>query len=524
MMLAQSSGRTFDEPGPTRSGALAAALVLSSIFWLLAWYLGTGQAIVSIWLRSDTFVHGILVVPISAWLIWLRRDALAVLDLRPNFFVLLLVALAGFGWLLGHLAAAGVVQQFGLVIMIPLLVWTVLGTRAAKEIAFPLCFLLLAVPFGEFLEPIMMEYTADFTVFAIRLSGIPIYREGQFFALPSGNWSVVEACSGLRYLIASVTLGLLYAYLTYRSFSRRAIFVVVSFIVPIVANWLRAYMVVMIGHLSGMKYAVGVDHLIYGWVFFGVVILILFWIGSHWREDLDPPMAQPQSTAPALAHNASLWPILAATVAAAAVVALWPLYASRMEDAGSNPLPAVQAPPASRGWQAIDSPFTSWTPRFASPRAQITQTYGEGARRVGLYVGYYRNQSQGTPLISSQNVLVHSGDREWANSGETERALVFNDEKIALIEAQLRGGTTRLLVWRWYWVDGQFTLNPYWAKLLQAKSQLFGRGDDGAVVIAYTTLDADREAARASLQAFVDAMLPGIVKGLDHARRVKPGA
>ena len=62
------------------------------------------------------------------------------------------------------------------------------------------------------------------------------------------------------------------------------LFVALSVIVPIIANGMRAYMIVMIAHLSDMKLALGVDHLIYGWVFFGIVMLLLFWIGSFWRE------------------------------------------------------------------------------------------------------------------------------------------------------------------------------------------------------------------------------------------------
>ena len=62
-------------------------------------------------------------------------------------------------------------------------------------------------------------------------------------------------------------------------------FVGVSIVVPIVANWLRAYMIVMLGHLTNNRLAVGVDHIIYGWVFFGIVMVLMFWIGSRWRED-----------------------------------------------------------------------------------------------------------------------------------------------------------------------------------------------------------------------------------------------
>ena len=69
--------------------------------------------------------------------------------------------------------------------------------------------------------------------------------------IPSGTWSVVEACSGVRYLMASFMVGTLFAYLNYRSTAPpRWIFVGVSIAVPIVANWLRAYLIVMLGHLS----------------------------------------------------------------------------------------------------------------------------------------------------------------------------------------------------------------------------------------------------------------------------------
>jgi hypothetical protein len=61
-------------------------------------------------------------------------------------------------------------------------------------------------------------------------------------------------------------------------------------------------------------------------------------------------------------------------------------------------------------------------------------------------------------------------------------------------------------------------VNPYWVKLLQAKSQLLGEGDDGAVVILYTELDTDREAAANRLQNFTSAMLPAISRSLDNAR------
>ena len=95
--------------------------------------------------------------------------------------------------------------------------------------------------------------------------------------------------------MASFMVGCLFAYLNYASWRRRLIFALVSLAVPIVANWLRAYMIVMLGHYSGNQLAVGADHLVYGWVFFGIVITVVFMVGARWS---DPPR-EPQVLADA---------------------------------------------------------------------------------------------------------------------------------------------------------------------------------------------------------------------------------
>ena len=259
---------------------------------LLAVVLGlcyaTAEAMVQIWLRSETFTHAFVVPPIVLWLVWRQRDALRLMTPRPCVWALLPLAGAAAAWLLGNLVWANSVSQLAFTAMLVLAVPVVLGVQVTRALAFPLAFLFFAVPVGEFLTPVMMQWTADFTVMALRASGIPVYREGLQFVIPSGNWSVVEACSGIRYLMASFMVGSLFAYLNYVSTKRRLAFVAVSLAVPILANWLRAYLIVMLGHLSDNKIATGVDHLVYGWVFFGIVILAMFFIGARWAE---PPLA-----------------------------------------------------------------------------------------------------------------------------------------------------------------------------------------------------------------------------------------
>lgn len=505
-------------PNAHKGWIFLVVLVCSAAFWLLTWYGDTVESMVTTWMHSETFAHGFLIVPISAWLIWRRRHQIRVLNVRPNFWMLLPLVAVGFGWLLGHLAAVVVVQQYSLIFMILFLVAAIVGNQIVKELAFPLLFLLFAVPFGEVLLPVLMEHTADFAILALRLTGIPVYREGLYFTVPSGNWSVVEACSGLRYLIASLTLGVLYAYLTYRSFERRAIFIALSIVAPIVANWLRAYMIVMIGHLSSMKYAVGVDHLIYGWLFFGVVMLILFWVGSFWREDdVAEEIQLPLSQSASIGHS-SWVAIVMVTLVSAVTVAVAPTFASYLQR-GAHVQPVLQVPVGLGGWKLSAGSLADWVPRYLNPSARIGQTYENGTKRVELYVGYYRNQRQSAELIASQNVLVHSNDKVWGRVGESRRTARFGANELKFTETSIRSREHRLLVWHWYWVDGQYTTNSYWAKLLEARSQLFGRGDDAAVIVVSAPFDAGANEAAPQLQSFVDAMLPKITDALQNARQ-----
>lgn len=497
------------------SGKLAVALVASVVFWLIAWYWDTAASMAAIWWQSDTFAHGMVVYPISIWLIWRQRIFLASLPIEPAFFALIPFALASLGWLLGDLGSVHAARQLSLIAMVACAAWTVLGTRIARAIAFPLAFTFLAAPVGDFLTPVLVERTADFTVGALRLTGIPVYREGNNFVVPSGSWSVVYECSGLRYLIASVTLGLLYAYLTYRSFKRRLIFVLASIWFPVMANWLRAYMIVMIGHLSGMKYATGVDHLIYGWVFFGLVMLLLFWIGSFWREDIAPERPDAAGLLPAGRQVLSRG-TLASAVLVSAIATAAPGYVEHLDAGG--PIAAIQLRPLSEvnGWSTDTGADTDFLPRYRGARATSKQTYSRDGQRVGVFIGYYSRQGEGAQLISSQNALVTNEDRSWNQLSQRRIA----DERLGfdVLRSVLRSGDGDLVVWHWYWVGGRFTSHAELAKFWQAFDKLRGRGDDAAVLMIYARSGKGNGHAEAALAAFANDMVPEISTALTQTR------
>jgi exosortase A len=487
------------------SVALAVVVLLVGV---LALYWKTTLSMVAIWERSETFAHGFLVFPIFCYLLWRRRDALAGLEPRPYLGALLGIAAAGAAWLLGEIVSAASVSQFAMVAMVPLAVWAVLGTRIAMALVIPLAFLFFAVPLGEFLVPTLIDWTANFTVAALRASGIPVYREGNYFYIPSGAWSVVEACSGLRYLIASLMVGCLYAYLSYRSPIRRAVFIAASLIVPIVANWLRAYMIVMIGHLSSNRLAVGVDHLIYGWLFFGVVIGLLFWIGSRWRED-DAPVSAGAIRPSATDIDANARPahrIWTAALAAVVLMVIWQPLRAHLDPSGNATTVRLEQLTGRGGWVAVPDSFSAWRPDVSGARAELRQTFARGGERVGLYVAFYRGQTQETKAITSSNQLVVPKNAVWRLAGVRQLAADVGGEVLDVRAGVAASHQQRLAVWQWYWADGAVTSSDVAAKLYQALSVLRGHGDPVAWVVVYTPTDTGEPQVRAALQAFTADM------------------
>src|SRR6185312_11723661 len=339
------------------------------------------------------------------------------------------------------------VAQFSMTALLDLAVIAVLGTNVARKLTFPLAFLFFAVPFGDVFLPVLMDWTANFTVAALRLSGIPVYKDGLVFVIPSGTWSVIEACSGVRYLIASLMVGTLYAYLTYRSNVRRWLFIMFAAVVPIVANWIRAYLIVLLGHVSSNRLAVGVDHLIYGWIFFAFVILLMFWIGGHWREDEAGGGSIVESTHDNIAGASTSGPQL-------------------------------------------------WSTAIEAPSAVDERRFSRAGMNVGLYIAYYRNQDSQRRLVASSNVLVRSNDRIWRRESPAHvDSIAVGGMTTGVHTAEIvhaNGG--RLVAWQFYWIDGRLMAGEVAAKLATALARLRHGRDDSAVVVVYTPAESERAA------------------------------
>jgi len=489
-----SAAHHFDRPAARVFAAFAFACLLSIGIFPDAWL-----SMVRVWSNSETFAHGFIALPCAAWMLWRRSDDWSPLPQRIWWPAAIALAGCGVLWLVGRLGGVASIEQFAAVAFIAATMLLLVGPTVTRALAFPLAFLFFAVPVGEFLTPLMMDYTADATVTALRWSGIPVFREGLHFSLPTGRWSVVEACSGLRYLIASLALGVLYAYLQFRTLRYRLAFVALALVVPIVANWVRAYGIVLLGHLSDMRIATGVDHLIYGWLFFGFVMALLFWIGSRWREPpsstagredearAEAPNDTPSEATFSFAHAASALPprsrMLAAAALALAVAFVWRPVAAGLLDA-TQPVDAI-APLRTALAPFPDADTFGFEPRFADAVAELHAARRIEGGVVQVHAFYYARQHETHEMVHSGHTVVRADDFRWPVSWSGRQQLPWGD----VAASRLRGPDgEQYLVWHWYAVRNAWTASEYRAKAATAWSLATGHGDHSLAFVLVTPL------------------------------------
>lgn len=430
---------------------------------------------VSIWVRSETFTHGFFVMPASLWLIWQNKPLHPHLyPNQPSLLGLGFILINGFIWLLASLTHTLVIQQYTLVGILIGSLWFYLGNKVTRKLLFPLAFLYFMVPVGEALLPYLMEYTATFTIGLLRLTGISVYREGLHFSIISGNWSVIEACGGLRYLLSTITLGVIYAYITYTKTYKRTIFIIFSIILPIVANGFRAYMIVMIGHLSDMTLAVGIDHLIYGAIFYAFIIFILFFVGSLWKDPISEISHTPYPKKQVNTYTSKQNGLIVVTMIFS--LGIWSFISAQLQShyqANSN-IPEWSILTENKTWHELkESPSWGWRPKMDGAVEESLRYFKKENLIIGYYQANFGNESQGSELVNTKNELIHPQYRkEWHSIEQSVEQ--FSKPVITANLATIRNNQHNLDITTlaWYQIGSHTMNNIYVAKLYQLYKRL----------------------------------------------------
>ncbi|WP_234032197.1 exosortase A [Parerythrobacter jejuensis] len=420
------------------------ALVVAAVFLATS---GDWIVMAKQWWNISTYNHILLIPLIVGALVWSRRSELA--KIAPEAWWPGLLGLGGamFVWLLGTIGGVNTISQFGAVAALQMSVLALLGPRVAAGLAFPLAYMLFLVPFGDELVPALQMITAKITIALTEWSGIPAQIEGVFIDTPAGLFEVAEACSGVKFLVAMVALGVLVAQTCFNRWSRRAVFMAACIIVPILANGVRAWGTIYIAQSQGIEFAAGFDHIFYGWIFFAIVVALVLGVAWQWfdRAPDEPAIdGEALATAPSLDPLASFRmagnPAILAASLTVLVFALWASVASRLE----AQMPSRISLPQIEGWQSVPyTPELDWEPRATGADHRLLGRYRNGAgQEVDVFIATYSSQGDGKEAsAANEGALVPDTAWRWM-SGETAQTGAKVDQLYALGRIKRRAETS----------------------------------------------------------------------------------
>jgi exosortase A len=463
--MSQPAATFVDEPLTRILSGLRDALVglaIGLVALALLFHAEIASA-VKTWIDSTAYNHCFLVIPIAGFLIWDRRASLRGLTAAPLPLVALLALPLGVVWLAAERLGIMEGRQLVAVTMVEVLFLAMFGWRLWLALLGPLLYLYFLVPFGDFLTPQLQDVTTWFIRHGVDILGIPAYIDGYIIEIPEGSFFVAEACAGLRFLIASIAFGVLYSLLMYRTPMRRILFIAASIVVPIIANGFRALGIVVLGHILGSAQAAAADHILYGWIFFSLVILMLIALGLPFREDGEPvrPTVSPMTQDPGAARQG-----LVAGLLVAALAALGPLIVLVLSQASAMPDMALKPVDLSPSCVNLGAP----TIPEGSPGRAIVQRVNCDGTVMTVEFEVFSPRSTAAPVNAERRRLTRLPDADDTSEAQVTTKAGGPMPGWRLIHAN----DPAFVAAAGLWIDGKPTTPGLAMRLRMARTSLTG--------------------------------------------------
>lgn len=484
----------------SRRGIAVATAIFVLAMAVVALYRDSYATIWDLW-KLSTYQYAFIVVPATAYLLWSQRAVLNAQRVEPSKSALLLLIVLTVLWYVSRATATQAVEHTAAMLAVPALVWAVLGWPVLRTTAISWLLLLIAIPVGEVLTPLLMVITADIATQLLSLFGIGFIRTGQYISLSGGEFKVADVCSGLRYLLTGLALAIPFSHWSFRSARARMIFVALTAVVFVLGNGLRAFIVMAVASASHMRYLGGYDHVVFGTVLFGVLLGLVFLVARRFTQAPAKPSGLGTGVEPPQMNRTR---VSVAAVAGLGILAVGPAI---------GPYRPLSAPPSAQvqlpqlpGCSAPGEWRAGWAPIVHGAALERRGSYQCGRFDLHILVVAYARQAAGSELVGAGNEIVPS---DWWQSGAQTTVQVASGpgRSHEVRQALQTTAASSSLTWNWYAIDGHATVSEFGVKLRQARSALLLRAADSrAYVVSVTGPPSARDALREQAQQAVLAL------------------
>lgn len=521
--LSDIPGPEIQRRRPILLWGLAAVIVL--LFGIA--YAESLKYLVTQWMEDDNFSHGFFVPVITAALIWWRRERIVAAGLVSSWWGLVPAAFGLVFYIVSELSTVYFLQHLSLWLMIVGLALVIAGPQGTRQMAFPLGYLLTMIPPPQMLQQSMSAslqlMSSALGVGFLQLIGVTAFREGNVIDLGPIQLQVVEACSGLRYLIPLIALTLLSAYLFQHRLWKRVVLVASAIPLAVLLNGLRIGLIGVLVERFGKGAAEGFMHLFEGWLLFVLSLAILgaeMWllgkVGDESVPDADRSEARPGaalSSGPAA--SVMMGPALAC-VGLLAVTTSISFQATGRDQAPPPRQTFVDFPMRLAGWEGEPMVMERQYVDVLRFDDYLLANYQGSGGPVNVYAAYYRSQEKGRAAHSPKACIPGGG---WEITSIDEVNVPVGAGGVSGFLANrvmIQKGAQKQVVLYWFKQRHRVVTSEYLVKLFLFVDALTMKRTDGALirlVAAVQPGEAEAAADQRVLQmaAAVQPLLPTYV-------------
>jgi exosortase D (VPLPA-CTERM-specific) len=461
-------------------------------------YADSLRFLVEAWLE-DNNSHGPFIPLISLYMIWMRWHEVQSIKAAGTWWGVPIVGVGLFAYVVGQFAAMHAIVHVSLWLVIVGLLTCAIGLSGTRQIAFPLCYLLTAIPPPTFLQYELSSrlqlWSSALGIGFLQSIGIMALRDGNVIDLGRIQLQVVEACSGLRYLFPLTTLTILGAYLYRDALWKRVLLVLSSIPISILLNGVRIGVIGVLVEHYGSGAAEGFTHFFEGWVIFvaslGLLCLEMWVLGKigsslparpFW-ELIGLPEAR-SATGPSLNSH---WPFVPLAVGVALLVLTVPVSPLLVSEEFPQPVrqSLTEFPLRLNAWQGVSSPmerqYLDALQLDDYILADFTAT-DQPPVPVNVYMAYYLSPKKGRSSHSPKQCIPGGG---WEITSfepvQMDRvAGVAPGQEINRVVIQ-KGGQKQI-VYYWFKQRDRWITSEYLVKFFLFWDSLTRHRADGALI------------------------------------------
>jgi exosortase len=204
------------------------------------------------------------------------------------------LGLLSLGWLLFALANITILANIIILLCIPTVIAASYSMQTMRYFLPSLGVLFFTIPLFSQINNILVLLSANVVGFLVTLFGMTALIDGQSIYIPSGHIYIADGCSGLRYLTIAMLLGYILAILNNYTIKRTIITLCIAATLGLSANWIRIFLLVVIGDLTEMKSSLMHDHEFFGWALFASIMFPAIYFSPIAHKKTISPEETPQ--------------------------------------------------------------------------------------------------------------------------------------------------------------------------------------------------------------------------------------